>query len=207
MMTEVGQTGGKAPPDDRRKKRRRCYCCSCVAAVLLLLALIILILALTVFKVKDPTTKVVSSSVEGFATTISFPQLRLQLNITLYTQLLVHNPNRASFRHDEGSSLLFFHGIQIGDVDIMPGLIPADGSETFGTRVTIDADRVITNLAFIGEVFSGVMNIESRSTIPGRVTILGVFRRHVVSSAICQIAINTRNMTIESQKCIFDTKL
>lgn len=205
-MTEAGQTPGKPPPDDRRKKRRRCCCCAAVA-VLLLVVLIILILALTVFKVKHPTTAVVSTSVEGFATTISFPQLRLQLNITLYTQLQVHNPNLASFRHDKGSSILFFHGLPIGEAEIMPGLIPADGSEIFGTRVTIDADRLITDLAFIGEVISGEINIESRSTIPGRVAILGVFHRHIVSSAICQIAISVRNVKIDSQKCIFDTKI
>lgn len=187
-----------------RGRRRRCCLIATVVAILLLLAffIIILILALTVFKTKQPITELQSAKIDGIAPRVTFPAVDIQLNLTLDLQILVKNRNRASFKHGSGKSLLLYRGKQVGVVDIDPGLIPARGSAVLPCRLALQVDELASNLgALIRDVLDGELVMETRTRIPGRVNLLGIFKKHIVATSECQFTVAVLAFKIQSQKC------
>lgn len=187
-----------------RRRRRRCCLIATGVAILLLLAffIIILILALTVFKTKQPITELQSAKIDGIAPRVTFPAVDIQLNLTLDLQILVKNRNRASFKHGSGKSLLLYRDKQVGVVDIDPGLIPARGSAVLPCRLTLQVDEVASNLgALIRDVLDGELVMETHTRIPGRVNLLGIFKKHIVATSECQFTFSVLAFKIQSQKC------
>lgn len=187
-----------------RRRRRRCCLIATGVAILLLLAffIIILILALTVFKMKQPITELQSAKIDGIAPRVTFPAVDIQLNLTLDLQILVKNRNRASFKHGSGKSLLLYRGKQVGVVDIDPGLIPARGSAVLPCRLALQVDELASNLgALIRDVLDGELVMETRTRIPGRVNLLGIFKKHIVATSECQFTVAVLAFKIQSQKC------
>ncbi|XP_054785217.1 uncharacterized protein LOC129291735 [Prosopis cineraria] len=187
----------------RIKRRRRCRLLLGLLTLFLILVFIVaLVLALTVFKPKNPTVQLVSASLDGVSPSVSFPAIQVHLNLTLDINLLVHNPNHASFKHELGKSLLFYKGHQIGETNIYPGKLPAKGSAVLSSRLTLQVDRLASEVtSLIGELMSGELSMEASTRIPGRVTVLGFIKRHGVALSECQFTIDMSNRKIKSQSC------
>lgn len=170
--------------------------------LLLLLFVVALVLALTVFKPKDPTTQLVSAALEGISPRLSLPDIHFQLNLTLHLTILLHNPNHVSFNHAQGTSVLFYRGNQIGDTLIYAGLIPAKGSVTLPSRLTLQVDRLASNITtLIGDVMEGQLSLESSTRIPGRISFLGFIKKHVLALSHCHFVVGVPDMKIRTQTC------
>ncbi|XP_042515367.1 uncharacterized protein LOC122089739 [Macadamia integrifolia] len=170
--------------------------------ILILFFIIILILSLTVFKPKNPTNQILSAAVGGVSPRVELPQLKLQLNITLNLQILVHNPNHASFKHGLGAAIVYYHGSQVAVADLSPGTVPATGSETLAANLTLEADQFVPEInGFISDVMAGEFEIETKSTVPGRIKFLGIFQKHAVSLSDCRIVIGISDLKVRSQEC------
>ncbi|KAJ8649887.1 hypothetical protein MRB53_002910 [Persea americana] len=198
---------GLKPPSHRR------YCtwrrCAAASAILLLfIFLLVLILALTVFKAKDPTTTLSSISVSGVSPRVSIPALNVQLNVSLDLIILVQNPNRASFTYGHGKSFVFYRQTQVGEADLPPGRVPSMGSERIGCRLTIQTEKFVSDLGpFIGDVMSGEVGLNATMRIPGKVTVLRVFKRHAVAVVQCHVAIGFPNLRIRGRECQHRTEM
>ena len=201
----------KPPPtkDPRRRRRCLCVCLLVTLAVLLALAITLLVLFLTVLKVRDPTTRLVSTRLAGVAPRLTFPAVSLQLNVTLLLTVAVHNPNPASFAYDAGGHTdLTYRGAHVGDAAIDPGRIPSKGDGEVKLALTVQADRLAADLAqLVADVESGSVAMEASTRIPGRVTILGIFKRHAVAYSDCSFVFGVAEMTVRSQQCHDRTKL
>ncbi|KAL4309865.1 hypothetical protein GQ457_01G032820 [Hibiscus cannabinus] len=195
----------------QRRKPCKCRCLTVVSlllGLLLLISIVVLILAFTVFKAKQPKAKLLSAELDGISPRISFPVVNIQLNITLDLKLLVENPNHASFKHGPGKSSLSYRGKQFGEAEIPPGNIPATGSSTFSSRLVLEVDEVVSNItALVGDVMEGNLVVDSRTRIPGRVTILKLFKKHAVVTSECQFTIAVLALKIQTQKCKSKSKL
>ncbi|RWR97808.1 Late embryogenesis abundant protein [Cinnamomum micranthum f. kanehirae] len=205
--TAVPKTLEPEQPPPRRFSR----CCVVVTAtflLVLLLAAIVFILFFTLFKPKDPTTTLLSANVSGVSPRVSFPAVRIQLNVSLDLLVLIHNPNRAAFRHRPGKSLVLYRGKQVGEADVSPGRIPASGSERIPCRVTIEAEKFVSELGqLIGDVLSGEVGFHTTTRIPGKVTILGLFKRHAVAIAECHVVVGFPDLSIKRQDCQHHTNM
>lgn len=192
------------------KKRRHC-CVISTAIVLLLLVVLVtvsLVLALTVFKTKDPRTKLVSASLEGISPRVTFPAINIQLNVTLDLKILVENRNYAKFKHQEGTSFLLYEGKEVGETEIFPGLIPARGSATLPCRLTLQTDKLASNVTgLIGDLMGGEISMEAVTQVPGRVTFLGIIKKHIVAKSRCQFTFGFPDLKIKSQVCKNKAKL
>ena len=195
--------------DPRRRRRCLCVCLLVTLAVLLALAITLLVLFLTVLKVRDPTTRLVSTRLAGVAPRLTFPALSVQLNVTLLLTVAVHNPNPASFAYDAGGHTdLTYRGAHVGDAAIDPGRIPSKGDGEVKLALTVQADRLAADLAqLVADVESGSVAMEASTRIPGRVTILGIFKRHAVAYSDCSFVFGVAEMTVRSQQCHDRTKL
>ncbi|MQL79809.1 hypothetical protein Taro_012262 [Colocasia esculenta] len=212
-MTEAGYSatvqlkpGSPLPPPPRR--RYLVWTCGALLALLVVLFLLGLVLALTVFKPRDPTTTLASASVAGVAPRVTLPSLRVEINVTLDIDVLVDNPNRAAFSHAPGQTELRYRGAQVGVGDVAPGRIPSRGSAHVYTRVTLEADRFVADMgSFAQDVLSGRLELDSSTRVPGRVTFLGFIKRHVVAVSDCHFVVGIPSLRIVEQQCQQQTKL
>ncbi|CAO2143091.1 unnamed protein product [Urochloa humidicola] len=198
------------PPENSRRRRCACVCLLVTLAVLAALAITLLVLCLTVLKVRDPTTRLVSTRLAGVAPRLSFPAMSLQLNVTLLLTVSVHNPNPASFTYDAGGHTdLTYRGAHVGDAEIDPGRIPSRGDGEVNLALTVQADRLAADLAqLVADVESGSVAMEASTRIPGRVSILGgLIKRHAVAYSDCSFVFGVAEMKVRSQQCHDRTKL
>ncbi|KAK2656347.1 hypothetical protein Ddye_009399 [Dipteronia dyeriana] len=191
------------------RHRRRCLITVVTLLILLLvLSIVAVVLALTVFKPKQPRTQIQSVTVDGISPRFSFPNIDFQLNITLDLLILVENRNRASFKHGTGKSFLLYQGSQVGDADIYPGLIPARGSTTLPCRLTLQVDKLADDLnRLIRDVLDGKLVMETRTRIPGRVNFLGIFKKHIQATSECRFTIGFPDIKVQNQECKNEAKL
>jgi hypothetical protein len=184
-------------------------CLLATLAVLLALATTLLVLFLTVLKVRNPTTRLVSTTLAGVAPRLTFPAISLQLNVTLLLTVAVHNPNPASFAYGAGGHTdLTYRGARVGAAEIDPGVVPSRGDGEVRLALTLQADRFAADLArLVADVESGEVAMEASTRIPGRVTILGVFRRRAVAYSDCSFVFGVAEMKVRSQQCHDRTKL
>ncbi|KAM3274015.1 hypothetical protein ACQJBY_043284 [Aegilops geniculata] len=205
----------KPPVDDPRgqkqrlRRRRGCLCCACLAATLVLVAVVLLILFLTVLRVRDPTTRLVSTRLIGVAPRLTFPALNIQLNVTLLITVSVHNPNPASFSFPSGGHTdLTYRGAHVGDAEIDPGRVPSKGDADVKLALTLQADRFAGDLAqLVADVEAGSLPLEASTRIPGRVAVFGVFKRHAVAYSDCSFVFGVAELGVRSQECRDHTKL
>ncbi|PON88612.1 Late embryogenesis abundant protein [Trema orientale] len=197
-----------AAENDRRTalkaRRRRCLIAvgATIIVLIMVLFVVILVLALTVFKPKEPKTELLSAAVNGVSPRLSFPVIRIELNVTLDLKILVRNRNYASFRHGGGKSVLLYREHQVGEADFFPGNIPARGSATLPCRLTIEVDELGSDLGgLISDVLAGELAMETRTRIPGRVTFLGFIKKHVVAVSVCQFTVGLTDLKVRSQVC------
>ncbi|KAB1224688.1 hypothetical protein CJ030_MR2G024686 [Morella rubra] len=176
----------QVPYDTKRMTRRRCLIAAWASLLLLvLLFMIILILALTVFKPKPPRIQLLSVTVDGVAPRVSLPLVQVQLNLTLNLELLVDNQNHASFKRGQGKSLLLYK-----------------------SNEALEVYELASNLtSLISYVLGGELVMETQTSIPGRISFLGIFRKHMVAKSDCQLIIAIPDMTIRRQTCRHKTWL
>ncbi|KAL6640539.1 hypothetical protein ACP70R_021662 [Stipagrostis hirtigluma subsp. patula] len=198
----------KPPPAHSPRRRCLCVCLLVALAVLLALAVTALALSLTVLRVRDPTTRLVSTRLAGVAPRLTFPAVSLQLNVTLLLTVAVHNPNPASFSYMSGHTDLTYRGAKVGEAEVDPGRVPSKGDGEVRLALTVQADRLAADLAqLVADVESGAVPMEASTRIPGRVTILGVFKRHAVAYSECKFVFGVAELKVRSQECQDHTKL
>ncbi|XP_010921236.1 late embryogenesis abundant protein At1g64065 [Elaeis guineensis] len=195
-------------PHHHSHRRRRWRCCVLIsAAVVLFVALLLLILGLTVFRPRHAVTTINSVRLAGLRVGFDVPNLGVDLNVTLDLDLTATNPNHASFRYGDGSADLYYRGNVVGEAAIPPGEVAAGGSVRTEVLLTVMAGRLIGNSAVYADAISGSLPFTTTTEIPGRVTVLGVFKHHMVTYSTCNIVVNVRNRSVENSDCTYKTKL
>ena len=191
----------------RRRHRRRCCCCVCLLVSLgaaALLAVTLLVLFLTALRVRDPTTRLVSSRVIGFT-----PGPDLQFNLTMLLTVDVHNPNRASFSYESGSAELWYRGVRVGVAGIDPGHLPSRGDGTMELEMTVLSSSFGAELAqLVRDMEAGAVPLDASARVPGKVGLLGgVLKLRVVAYSDCHVIFGVPEMKVRSQVCHDHTKL
>lgn len=193
--------------DDKKRKRARNICLAAIVIVLAFIALLV-ILFFTLFKPKHPVTTVNSIDLRDLQVPSDFPRVRLDLNLTLNVNLSIKNPNKASFKYGNDSTSLIYYKKDVVAEGIIPaGKISSDETKVFNIEVRIFADRLIGNPEVYSDVISGKLPFTTYTRISGRISVLHVFKRHIVTYSWCDISIDVVNRSIEKSHCKYKTKL
>ncbi|TVU39088.1 hypothetical protein EJB05_12492, partial [Eragrostis curvula] len=189
----------------RRRRRRRCICLLVTLGVLLLLGVTLLVLFLTVLRVRDPTTRLVSARLVGFTPSLTPP---LQFNVTMLLTVAVHNPNPASFAFDSGNAQLRYRGVLVGDAAVEPGRLPSRGDANVTMVMTVLSDSFGAELAqLVQDLEAGAVPLDAGAAIPGKVAVFRVFKLRAVAYSDCHVVFGVPEMQVRSQVCSDHTKL
>ncbi|CAL4942865.1 unnamed protein product [Urochloa decumbens] len=204
ILPTTDAAGDELKRRHRRRLCRRC-CCACLL-VALILGVTVLALSLTVFRVRDPTTRLVSSRVISFALG---PGPGFQFNLTMLLTVGVHNPNRASFSYASGSAELWYRGVTVGVAGIDPGRIPSRGDGTMELVMTVLSGSFGAELPqLIKDMQAGAVPLDASARVPGKVGLLGgAIKLRAVAYSDCHVIFGVPEMKVRSQVCWDHTKL
>ncbi|KAL5984752.1 hypothetical protein ACLOJK_041374 [Asimina triloba] len=191
----------------RKHRKRGCILlCGCCAATFLILAVVILVLALTVFKVKDPHMKMNSITLDGFSF-VSPSKGKGALNMTIIADISIKNPNVASFKFHDSTSVISYRDKTIGKAYIPAG--KARGKRTLRMKVTIDVQvgQLLEERKLYGDLRRGSLEIGSYTEMGGKVSLLNIFKHRADVKMNCTMTLSVESQEIEDQKCERSIKL
>lgn len=191
----------------RRRKRRILCCCGSTVTLLLLLVIVFVILALTVFKKRDPKVTVNSMALDHFEFKFDATKFKLDLNVSLDLNLSINNPNKASFKFGNSTTQLLYRGTNIGEAKVPADKIGSDSTITMNVTVTLLADRLLSNGNAISDALAGSFPLSTWTRIAGRVNFLNIYKHHAVSYSVCNMTIAVPAGTLTSQNCTHTIKL
>ncbi|KAG7581580.1 Late embryogenesis abundant protein LEA_2 subgroup [Arabidopsis suecica] len=187
-------------------KRRICCIVSAIIFVLFAIFIVALILA-QVFKPKHPILQTVSSTVDGISTNISLPY-EVQLNFTLTLQMLLKNPNVADFEYKTVENLVYYRDTLVGNLTLPSSTLPAKGSVLLACPLFLQLDKFVANLGdIVQDVLHGKIVMETKARMPGKITLLGIFKIHLDSISHCNLVLGFPSMEVVDQVCDLSTKL
>ncbi|KAJ6699328.1 LATE EMBRYOGENESIS ABUNDANT (LEA) HYDROXYPROLINE-RICH GLYCOPROTEIN FAMILY [Salix purpurea] len=194
-------------PESPKKHKRRNVCLGVTAAAILVIFLILLILGLTVFKPKQTTTTVDSTSISDLKVSLDIARLSVHVNLSLDVNLSIKNPNKVSAKYKNSSASLNYRGQVVGEVPIPAGKISADTTQPMNVTLTLLADRLLTDSQFFSDAMAGAIPFNTLTKISGKVSIFNLFKVHFTSTTSCDLVVFVSNRTTGDQKCKYKTKL
>ncbi|XP_028769250.1 uncharacterized protein LOC114726735 [Neltuma alba] len=188
---------------DKGARRRRMKWCGCISvSLLLVIIVIIIILIFTVFKVKDPEITMNQVKVTNLDLKVdAVPRLQVRVNMTLAVAMSIKNPNAVSFRFDNTTTTINYHGTTVAEAYGPPGR--AKARSTFPMNLTVDvlADRLISSSGLFTDITGGEMNMTSYSIVPGRVNIWNIVKKHVEIKMNCSLTIDISGRSVKDMIC------
>ncbi|OAY77458.1 uncharacterized protein LOC109717411 [Ananas comosus] len=202
-VDEEEAVGGGASRFRSLGKRRRavCCCCSCCGATTVVLGVVLLVLFLTVFKVKDPTLTMNSLTIDSFNLDLSSPPHNpVSANVTLTADISIKNPNAASFRFGSSATEFYYEGATVGVAYAPAGRVGADRTVRMNVTVDVLADQLASRPDAGSTILSGGdLNLTTHTDIAGRVSVLGIYKRHIKiamnCSVVLQVSLTSANTT------------
>ncbi|KAK4266918.1 hypothetical protein QN277_023776 [Acacia crassicarpa] len=194
---------------DKQARRRRIKWCGCISlSLLLIIIVIIIILIFTVFKVKDPKITMNQVKVTNLDLKLdAVPRIQVRVNMTLAVAMTIKNPNAVTFRFDNTTTTMDYHGTTVAEAYGPPG--EAKARRTFPMNITVDfmADRLLSSSELYSDITGGEMNMTSFSIVPGRVNIWNIVKKHVVINLNCSLTIDVRGESVKEMICKRKVKL
>lgn len=194
-------------------RRRRCAlcCCGCCVTTVVAVGIVALVLALTVFKVKDPVftmNRVTLEDVNGdfLGNGTDRP---VSVNATLNADVSIENPNVASFSFARSETDFYYNGETVGVAHAPDGEVGA--GQTLRMNVTLDAlaDRISPHVNFTDLIFGQDYDLTSYTEISGKVNVLGIYKRDLYIKVNCSITLEVsvfNSVQSKTTDCVADVR-
>uniref|UniRef100_J3M926 Late embryogenesis abundant protein LEA-2 subgroup domain-containing protein n=1 Tax=Oryza brachyantha TaxID=4533 RepID=J3M926_ORYBR len=177
-----------------RKRRRALWCCGCCVTTLVVVGLAILVLALTVFRVKDPRTTMngvwvtaistgPGSGGPGVGSTVA-------TNATLTADISVKNPNIASLRFSRSETDVYYKGKTVSVAYVPAGEVGADRTVRMNVTIDLLADRLASVLNGTGLILGQEYDLSTYTDMKARVNVLGIIKKNLEIRMNCSIILD-----------------
>ncbi|KAL4385233.1 hypothetical protein GQ457_15G009080 [Hibiscus cannabinus] len=169
----------------RTRRRRYFHCCGSIAALFLILATIVLALLFTVFRIQDPMVRLNSITIQRLQISTK-GILRTDVNLTLLADVSVKNPNSATFKFDNGTTMVYYGGRVVGEGIHSRGEAKPRRTLRRNVTVEIDAEKFVADPSFVIDIVgSKELNVSSYTRISGRINIMKIIKRNVLVKFNC----------------------
>ncbi|KAG6536677.1 late embryogenesis abundant protein At1g64065-like [Zingiber officinale] len=172
-----------------RRKLSRSAPATAALCCLVLLLLLIVALAVVYFVVLRPRDPRVEFAFVGLRQIQFQPPPNFRLNLSLDVDVSVRNPNFASFDYDVGTALVFYRGALVGQAPVEARDIGARSTETLRAAPVLNVAAMAADRSFAGDVAAGALQLQSSTSLRGRVKVVGIFRRRASIFTACDIRV------------------
>jgi hypothetical protein len=174
------------------RKRRRCVlcCCGCCVTTVVVIGVIILVLALTVFKVKEPRMTMnnvwLTAISAGPGSGIAAP---VAANATFTADVSIKNSNAAAFRFSRTETDVYHAGQTVSVAYAPAGRVGADRTLRMNVTVDLLADRLARAMNGTGLVYGQEYDLDTYTDINGTVNVLGIIKKDIEIKLNCSVII------------------
>ncbi|XP_010251607.1 PREDICTED: late embryogenesis abundant protein At1g64065-like [Nelumbo nucifera] len=180
----------------RRMQNMKCY--AYIAAFAVFQTIIILVFALTVLKIKTPSVKLTSVTVDRLnsATTPS-----PSFNMTLTAEIAVKNKNFGHFKFDNSTATVSYGGTAVGEAFVPMARAKARKTRRMNITMEVTSERLsgVTNLS--NDLSSGTLTLNSYAKLSGKVHLMKIMKKRKSAEMNCTIAVNLGSKTIQKVEC------
>ncbi|EES19842.1 hypothetical protein BDA96_09G217000 [Sorghum bicolor] len=178
--------------------RKRALCCGgCCLTTVVVIGVVILVLALTVFKVKEPRLTVNNvwlTAISAAPGSIPAPgtgtiPAPVATNATLTADVSIENPNAAAFKFSETETDVYYKGQTVSVVFAPAGRVGAHGTDRMNVTVDLLADRLARVMNGTGLVFGQEYDFDTYTEINGTVNVLGIIKKDIEIKLNCTVVV------------------
>ncbi|KAJ4826159.1 hypothetical protein Tsubulata_037361 [Turnera subulata] len=187
-------------------RRRNCLkCCGCFAAIFVILVVIALVLGFTIFHVKNP--KISTNNIAVQHLELANGTLQPDTNVTVLADVSVKNPNAASFKFKNGTTIIYYGGLMVGQAAIPPGKARAWKTAHFNVTVELLSSRILAVPSLKSDLSSGALTMSTYTEIGGKVRVLKIVEKDVAVRVNCTVTYNISTQDVQEQNCTPDVTL
>ncbi|KAK8604262.1 hypothetical protein V6N13_099210 [Hibiscus sabdariffa] len=169
----------------------------CCGVTVILIVMVFIILALTLFKPKNPEITVHPQGLENIGFDLRVSNVST-INSTVAMVVTVNNRNYGSFNFKNATGFINYRGDVVAMVPIQQSLVPPRREFNISTAADFTVERLIMNTTFWADVLSGSVNFSADATLHGKVTMFNVFKFHASAHSSCDISIFVLTRNIQS---------
>ncbi|XP_049377013.1 uncharacterized protein LOC125841874 [Solanum stenotomum] len=185
----------------KQRRRRRCIkCCGCCGITTIIIGIVILILALTIFKVKDPTIRMNSIRFEGLSSLTSSSNLQTNMNITVSADMSIKNPNAVSFKFKPATASLIYSDRIIAEAMLPRGSARARRTFSMNVKVMVMVEKLIVIPRLTSDLIAGELPVSMSTNINGKVN-LGVIKKSVDIRMNCNMVVDLQRQDVKDIDC------
>ncbi|KAI3458079.1 hypothetical protein Pfo_014742 [Paulownia fortunei] len=192
------ESGGTAQSRELRKKKRM----KCLLYLFLFVVFqtgIILLFALTVMKIRTPKFRLSSASFATFE--YSSAAANPSFNIRMNAELSVKNTNFGHYKFQDTNVFFYYNGGLVGSAFVPSSRARARSTKRFDLVVDLSSAGLQNQAQLGSDLSSGVLTINSRSRLSGKVELLKVMKKKKSTEMDCIIAINLAQRIVGDLRC------
>lgn len=180
------------------RKKKRMKCLAYIAAFAVFQTGIILIFVLTIMKVRTPKFRVRSAGFESFEVgTPANPSFNLRMD----TEVGVKNANFGNYKF-QNSSIAFLYGdTTVGEAVVRKSKAGWRSTKKFEIVVTLSSRGLPSNSQLGNDLKSGVLKLQSRSRLNGKVELLFIFKKKKSIDMDCTLTIGVAEKAVRQISC------
>ncbi|KAG8067936.1 hypothetical protein GUJ93_ZPchr0005g14575 [Zizania palustris] len=182
-------TGWRSMQRLRRRRRVLC-CCGCCVTTLVIVVLVLVVLALTVFRVKDPRITMngvwltaLRTGPDGGGGAAS----AVATNATLTADVSVKNPNIVAVRFSRSETDVYYEGQTISVAYVPAGEVGADRTVRMNVTLDLLGDRLMQVLNGSGLILGQEYDLRTHTEMNATVKVLGIYKKDIELRMNCTV--------------------
>ncbi|KAG8086158.1 hypothetical protein GUJ93_ZPchr0010g10705 [Zizania palustris] len=177
-----------------RKRRRVLCCCGCCVTTLVVIGIVILVLAVTVFRVKDPRITMNGVWLTALSTgpgggSGGGVTGNVATNATLTADVSVKNPNIAALRFSRSATDVYYKGQTISVAYVPAGKVGADRTVRMNVTLDLLADRLVQVLNGTGLILGQEYDLSTYTEMNATVKVLGIYKKDIEMTMNCSVVL------------------
>lgn len=179
-------------------------CCGVTTIILVIMALIFVTLFFTVLKPRHPQIFLHPLNLEKVEVINPFP---FRLNARQGLVITIQNPNVASFRIQNSTASVRYHGELVGEIPIGETTVPAKAKLNISVYVEFKVDEILFNPYFLEDFSKSRLNLIAGADLYGKIYMLKkMIKLRAKVYSTCNISIHIFTNIFESS-CISRLKI
>ncbi|KAK4802532.1 hypothetical protein SAY86_000735 [Trapa natans] len=182
--------------EEKQRKRMRL-----VAAFAVFQVIVILVFALVVMKVKTPKFRVSDDiAIHGLNAVTGAGQSSqvASFDVNFTAPVRIKNTNFGPYKYDAATVSFTYGGVEVGQAAIPKGKANLKSTKKVDVAVTVSSSAVAGNSNLGRELRSGVLTMNSRGRLYGKVELMFIFKKKKSTEMNCSISINVASKAVQS---------
>ncbi|XP_010261403.1 PREDICTED: late embryogenesis abundant protein At1g64065 [Nelumbo nucifera] len=178
----------------RHKRNIKCFVY--ILAFAVFQTIIILVFALTVLKIKTPSVRMTSVTVENlsFSNNASF-------TMKLIGEVAVKNKNFGHFKFDNSTVTVSYQGTTVGQALVPKARAKARKTTRMNVTMEVNSEQLSGNSNLRNDIDSGTLILDSYAKLSGKVHLMKVMKKRKTAEMNCTITLNFGSKSIQGWNC------